>query len=242
MKNLKSITQTYFLIIGCLVSGIVAKAQPGEIAYRAYVANSLSMWEQAIKKSPEASFDKALVLYGYLSATMADQDEEAFDKYYDQTVDLLEDFEDDKTYGSKSKALLSSIYGLSIAYDGWKGMFLGSKSSTLVDEAYAKSPDDPMVLKMYAGNKFYTPETFGGGPKLALESCTKSVELYESKGDTIKNWIYLDALALLGTMHRKAGDLDISITTYEKALTLEPDYGWVKYALLPSARKAKESK
>lgn len=239
MKNLGLTSKQFLVTLGLIVAVLAANAQSNEAAYRAYINNSLGLWKQAINATDDKSFERAIAYQGYLSATMADQDEEAFDMYYDDAVDLLEELVEQDEYSAQSKALLSSLYGLSIAYDGWKGMFLGSKASGLASEAYQAAPEDPLVLRMYASNKFYTPESFGGDRKEALEVCKKSVKAYESSGDMANNHLYLDALALLGMIHSSSGNVDSAISVYERALEVEPDFGWVKFALLPSAKKTK---
>lgn len=237
MKNaLKTIIAVYLTISMSMVV-----AQPNEMTYKAYLTTSQVLWEESIKSS-DNEFEKALAMYGYLNATMANQDENAFDKYYDDTVDLLEYLSDHPEYSARAKALLSSVYGFSIAFDGWKGMFLGSKSSSLVADAYKANSSDPLVVKLYAGNKYYTPETYGGDPKVALENGELAVALFEANGDTVNNWLYVDALANLGMMQRKNGDITSAVETFKKALVIEPDFAWVKFSLLPSAQKLAESK
>jgi tetratricopeptide (TPR) repeat protein len=93
------------------------------------------------------------------------------------------------------------------------------------------------VWKIYGSSKLYTPTTFGGDPNEAIEYFTKSIDLYEQQNDTISNWLYLDTHAFLGMAYEKVGKTKEAITTYEKALVIEPNYKWVASNLLPSAKK-----
>lgn len=232
MKNIRETIITIFLTL----SVIVSVAQPNAMTYRAYILNSQGLWEQSIKSS-NTSYEKALAMYGFLNSTMADQDEKAFDKYYDDTIGQLEELAAQPEYSARAKAILSAVYGLAIAYDGWKGMFLGSKSSSLIGEAYSQSNKDPLVVKLYASNKFYTPKAFGGDLEVAIEQNALAIELFESNGDTVNNWMYLDALAHLGVMQRRNGEISLAIETYHRTLDIEPEFGWVKFSLLPEAQK-----
>lgn len=123
-----------------------------------------------------------------------------------------------------------------------QGMFLGSKSSGLADKAIDLSPASPFVWKVYANSKFFTPEMFGGDLKEAIESYEKSVALYEASPTKLKsNWYYLDALAFLGQAYAKNGENGKAIATYEKAISVEPEFGWVKYRLLPIVKEASQN-
>ena len=78
---------------------------------------------------------------------------------------------------------------------------------------------------------------WGGDITEAIEAYEKSIQLYESRPEALKfNWMYLDALAFMGQAYLKNGDTGKAIATYEKALQAEPEFGWVKYALLPNAK------
>lgn len=228
------------LTAGALMIAVLSSAQTSqEMQYAAYVKSSKSMWERSItlaeKESGAESFEKAIGMYGLLSNTMATMDEETFDDNIDQTVDLLKEIiENDPKHG-EAKAVLSSTYGLVMAYSPMKGMLYGSKSSSLVESAKRISPSSPLVHKLYAGSKLFTPEMFGGSPKEAVTSYEKSIELYE-KGELENNWLYIDALVGLAMSYQKTGREAEAKTTLEKTLEIEPEHGWAK-SILASINK-----
>ncbi len=217
-------------------------AQTDALSLRAYLGGSTTMWQRKIDQTEQDSFNQAMAQYGFLNATMAGKDEEAFDKYYEPTLDLLDELIEANVEVASCKAVKSSVYGLAMAYASWKGMYLGPKSSGLVEEAYADEPNNPLVVKLYASSKLYTPEMFGGDPKEALVEFKRSVQLFEEAGDTTNNWLYMDALAHLGITYGKVGQHQEAIEVYAKALSLEPEFNWVKYSLKPSAEKRIASK
>ena len=220
----------------------VVYAQSDALSLSAYLGGSTTMWQRKIDQTEQGSFNRAMAQYGYLNATMAGRDEAAFDKYYEPTLDLLDELIGADVEVANCKAIKSSVYGLAMAYASWKGMYLGPKSSGLIEEAYEEEPNNPMVIKMYASSKLYTPAMFGGDQKEALAEFERCVELYEGAGDTTNNWIYMDALAHLGITYGKLGQHQKAIEVYTKALSLEPDFNWVKYSLKPSAEKLIASK
>ncbi|WP_258100978.1 tetratricopeptide repeat protein [Marinoscillum pacificum] len=240
MKSIKTIITALGIGVAFL-SAYCATAQ-NVTTYQAYVSNSQTIWQRVIDQSTESSYERALAQYGFLNSTLSEMDDEAFHRYYDETIDLLDELIDSETKIAECKALKSSIYGFELAYNSYKGMFLGPKSSSLISDAYGMDGDNPLVVKLYATSKLYTPEMFGGDPELAVTEFERSVKLFENKSDTTHNWLYLDALAHLGLACQKVGDHNKALTVFKKALQSEPDFGWVKYGLAPSSEKALAAK
>ena len=240
----------------CLTVVSIAGAQVGEsneAAYKAYLGDQdvkvvKELWKKVVadaKSKHEANpkdqnslYDLALTQFGLLSATMRDKDEDLFDDYTDETEKNLETLLDNNKKWGEARALLSAQYGLTMGYSPWKGMYLGSKSQSLMEKAQADAPNSPLVWKLYGNSKFFTPETWGGDLKEAIKAYEKSIQLYESNPDKIKfNWFYLDTIAFLGQAYMKDGQTSKAISTYEKALKVEPNFSWVKLNLLPKAKK-----
>lgn len=245
----KTILRTNGLALLFLAIAISSSGQGDEKSYRAFLSNTnyKELWKKEVeakqshtKSDPadsKARYELAIVHLGLLSATMRDKDEKLFDQYYDPAVSNLKTLIDKEKKWAEPKALLSAIYGLKMGYSPWQGMFLGSKSNSLIDKAKELSPQSGLVWKVHANSKLFTPETFGGSLSEAISSFEKSIRCYESNPAELKfNWMYLDALAFLGQAYVKNNEPRKAIETYEKALTVEPEYGWVKYSLLPKAK------
>lgn len=211
-----------------------------KLSYQAYLTQDKNAWKQNValatqtyQSQPEEKnlFNLALMEYGLLNATMVDQDERLFDTYVDGLEKRLKTLSQSKTYSAEAKALLSSLYGYKIAYSPMKGMFLGSKSSGLLEEAYAKAPNSPIVLKMMAGNKYFTPETWGGDKDEALALFQKSNLAFEKSGKE-QNWMYLDNMAWMGMIHLEKGNEAKAKEIWTEAVKLEPNFHWVAKGLL----------
>lgn len=221
-------------IMAVVITVVTSAQSTKEIAYGAYLNASKTMWEKAVKSAESQngakSFEKAAALYGLLNNTMATQDEETFDEYKDATIELLEELIESNEEWGEPRAVLSSVYGLVMAYSPMKGMYLGMKSSSLMEDAMELQPESPIVQKLYAGSKLYTPEMFGGDPEEAVESFQKSLSLYGEK-DTKSNWLYLDTMMGLALSYNKTEQQDKAIDILEKAVTIEPLYYWGKSTL-----------
>ncbi|GAB4236231.1 MAG: hypothetical protein Tsb0034_10810 [Ekhidna sp.] len=228
---MKTLVKLFALVLTVSVSAQSSK----QTQYAAYLTASKTMWEKSIEQSKkdhgENSFETAMAMYGLLNNTMATQDEETFDDYKSKTIDLLKDIIEENPNWGEPKAVLSSTYGLVMAYSPMKGMILGMKANNLMDAAMENQPGSPLVQKLYGGSKLYTPEMFGGNPEEAVKAFQKSIDLYESKSETSENWHYLDAMMRLAMSYRKTNQEAKAKATLEQAIAKEPKYSWAKAAL-----------
>lgn len=246
--------KTSLIFFSLLVAASTAAQTPvDELMYQAYLQRSKSLWtkaletQQAESKNATTDFSKqlrlAFVYSSLLNGSMAMPDEDFFDAHVDAAKKLTKKLIDQNPKSGEAAAILSGIYGNEMGYSPMKGMTLGSKSSSLAEKATVLQPDSPLVWRVYANSKFYTPAAFGGDMKEAVKALEKCVALLEESNQPLaSNWMYLDTLAFLGQAYQKTGDQAKAIATYENALTVEPQFGWIKNVLLPAARKAAQSK
>lgn len=238
---MKKITSVFLLIA---LSGALAIAQGDKSSYDAYLSGLSSLWESSVAqqqaaydkmKTNEALFTLTVTQYGLLNATMKDSNEELFDKYIDAAEANLDKLVQAGHKSAESKAMLSALTGLSIAYSSWKGMFLGPKSASLIDEALEEAPASALVRKLHGNYLQFTPEMWGGDKAAALTEYRKAVELFEQE-NTKDNWLYFDTLAWLGIALTQQGEKAQAKEVYLKALAAEPDFQWIKHGLLPDVQ------
>jgi hypothetical protein len=241
MKTFK----TLLLIIAIIYS---SNAQTlVELSYDAYLSNSVTIWqnveEKADKaynqnKSEEALFDLALVQYGLLNACISNQNEEIFDEYVDELENNLDKLIKKDFRKHDALALKSAVFGYKIAFSSWKGMFLGPKSSALIEEALELDKSSYIVQKMYASNQYFTPEMWGGNSENAINAFGLSIAKLEQQG-MVKNWMYLDNLAWLGIVYSETGQPELAEQTWIKSLEVESDFNWVSKVLLPNLKESR---
>ncbi|MCS5490861.1 hypothetical protein [Algoriphagus limi] len=239
MKKNSKIFATVLMVV------LMAMRYPQELRkmnYQAYLETNKALWKQNVgmayqafqqSPTPENELELALTEFGLLNATMADEDEALFEAYVDGLEERLEGMKKSGKNQAEAKALLSGLYGYKIAFSPFKGMLLGGKSSKLIAEAMEEAPENPIVLKLYASNKYFTPSMWGGDVEIAQEAFEKSNALFEKQG-VQDNWMYLDNLAWLGMIYRENGLQDEARQVWEKAVEIEPDFHWVAQGLLPS--------
>ena len=250
---MKHIILIFLCMLILRLPSMAQNSESNEASYKAYLGDQdikvvKELWKKVVadqqaeyNKAPNDQgrlYQLALAQFGLLSSTMRDKDEALFDEYADATEENLETLISKNKKWGEPRALLSALYGLRMGYSPWKGMYLGSKSQSLMDKALNDAPSSPLVWKLYANSKFFTPEMWGGDLKEAIKAYEKAVQLYESNPEKIKfNWFYIDTLAFLGQAYTKDSQTPLTLLTYEKALKAEPNFTWVKYSLLPKAKK-----
>ncbi len=142
---------------------------------------------------------------------------------------------------AEAYALLSSVYGWQIGLSPMKTMLLGPKSGKAIQKAKQLAPDNPRVVLNAAISDFNTPEMFGGSKEKSLQGLQRAAELFaqEEPTDPIQPvWGHREAYAWLGIAYQGQGELESARAAFEKALEVDPNFGWVKDWLLPELEKA----
>jgi tetratricopeptide (TPR) repeat protein len=187
-----------------------------------------------------ALYNLTYVEYRFLE--IGSRDKALFDKYVNQAVEHAEKISSAKGFGSEGKTLLASILMMKITYNWAEAMTLSPRINALLGEAEAINPNNPRAYLIHGIMKLNTPAAFGGSVKEGLENFSKTISLFEKEvenSSSLINWGYLDALAWTGIANEKLEMSDAAIFVYKKALSIEPEYSWVKYVLLPNLEKSK---
>ncbi|WP_462281992.1 tetratricopeptide repeat protein [Salinivirga cyanobacteriivorans] len=220
-------------------------------SYKAYLTNSLSIWkivEQNAEKQYNASpnnmqglLNLAKVQYGLLNTCLANEEKKVFNQYLEKAEKNVETLLEANERWAEVHALRAALYSLEMGFSPSKGMFLGPKSEEHIDKAIKYDATEPAGWVQKGGSKLHTPKAFGGSISEAINYYQKAIELYERDTTEIKNnWQYINTLAWLGIAHSKNEAYDKAKATYEKALKIEPEYGWVKHVLMKNLEQAME--
>ena len=139
---------------------------------------------------------------------------------------------------AESLALRGSAIGEQIG-GFFRGMFLGPKATKSLNRAFELDPDGPRVALQRAISYYYTPKSFGGGLDRAEQEVRRARDLFdlEPADHPWPNWGRLDALAWLGQILQRRGKPEEARVVFEAALSLEPEYAWIREELLPALVK-----
>lgn len=133
-------------------------------------------------------------------------------------------------------ALLTSFFGEKMRLDPAAGMQYGPRAQQLLGQAMALAPSNPRVVMLNALSTFFTPEMWGGSQQRGLEGFRKAAALFEEEDlddPLLPAWGHEEAYAWVGLAEVELGNTAAARTAYEKALAINPEFGWVKYTLLP---------
>ncbi len=210
--------------------------------FNAFIKNSIPAWKISLSQL-ENNQDESLKLllaksyYGAAGTGMGNQNEDFAAKMLDKAAILTKSILEKDKKSAEANALLSAVYGMKIALSPIKGMLLGNKSSSAAAKGVKLAPENPFTNYVQGTNLYHTPAMFGGDTKESLNYFEKSKVYYEKNAQT-KSWEYLNMLATLGQAYHSEKLYEKAKTTYETALKVVPDFGYVKYVLLPRTAKA----
>lgn len=184
---------------------------------------------------------KALAYYymGYadyrLNTQFPDLKEDQKERFLDEAVKYLEQAVKFDPEFADAWALLGSAYGMK-ATGIFAGMKYGPKSDNAMEKALQYGPGNPRAHMLNAIGLLYKPSMFGGSTDGAIEGFKKAAELYKTyqpKNKLMPDWGHAEVYAWLGQAYQKNEQFDEAKKAYQQALEVDPNYGWVKYKLMP---------
>jgi tetratricopeptide (TPR) repeat protein len=226
-----------------------------EITYKALITydkellvKAKSIFELIIKtdsSNAAARYNLTYTEYKLIEMGLQIKGDSLFDENYKSALDNADKLISMKKYLSEANSVLAAIYMMKIANSSMSAVTLIPKMYKLLDEAEAINPLNPTSYIVRGEMKYNTPGAFGGSFEQAAKSFNKAVLIFEQSPDSeVVNvkWGYLEALAWLGRSLEKMNNFDAARFTFQKAITVEPNYGWVKYVLMPELERTANNK
>jgi tetratricopeptide (TPR) repeat protein len=185
---------------------------------------------------------------GYIDYQMAvvvyRMDKEKAPASLDSAVVHLEKALEINDNDAESRALLSSCYGMQIAFSPFSGIWRGPKSGSQMSKAKELAGENPRVALLGAIGTYNTPALFGGGKEKGFEAMKRAAELFDrwKTTDSLQpDWGKEQVYAWIGLAYLDRKETILARKAFEKALEINPDYGWVKYVLMPKVTSEAES-
>jgi len=211
-----------------------------------------SAWDKAAMLEARAQFERpeeswltnyyiAYCDYRLISYEFGQNDKQSAKQFINDAILRLNRCLDAKPDCADAYALLASIYGNKIALNPWLGIWYGPKAGKLMEQAFATDPNNPRVHLLNGISTLYTPERWGGGTDAAEKSLKKAAEIFKAENISkiLPDWGHCETYAWLGMVALARQDTVQARQYYNEALVIDPDYGWVKYQLLPQIEKRK---
>jgi tetratricopeptide (TPR) repeat protein len=176
---------------------------------------------------------------GFIDYQMAvvvhQMDDETAPAYLESAVMHLEKAIEKNDSMADAHALLSSCYGMQISFSPMSGIWRGPKSGSEMAKARLLSPGNPRVTLLGAIGTYNTPAIFGGGKEKGFKALKEAAELFSrwKCADSLQpDWGSEQVYAWIGLAHLDRNETILARKAFEKALEINPEYGWVKYVLM----------
>lgn len=137
---------------------------------------------------------------------------------------------------AETHALLAMVMGIMIGRDQSLAPTLGPLIPQEMNAAVTLGPTNPRVWLLRGIQSFYTPIQYGGGLPVAETQLNRAVELFATDNPAPPSpaWGKAEAYVWLGQVLQKGKRIEEARRAYNSALSLQPNYPWVTYSLLPS--------
>jgi len=136
--------------------------------------------------------------------------------------------------------LLSTSYAHKISVRPFKLIGLRRKYNRAMSLAHELEPNNPRVILLSGIMDYFLPGIAGGDKDRAEEKLNRAILLFEEEKimhPYRPKWGYDEVYARLGVIYMDRGDLSDARTVLDRALEINPDYGWVLQELLPNLEK-----
>ncbi len=136
--------------------------------------------------------------------------------------------------------LLSTAYAHKISVRPLKVIGLSRKFNRAMDTAFELEPNNPRVILLGGIMDYFLPGIAGGDKERAEQRLNKAALLLAEEKITHPyrpSWGHDQAHARLGIVYMDRGDFEDARKAFERALEINPEYGWVTNTLIPSLEK-----
>ena len=214
--------------------------------YKAYVEDRMSLWRSTLlnmeyeyQNNPDDAllYDILLGHYGLIGYYLGTDHEDKAKKMLEKAEPYLDIMYNRDDYEARAKLFEAAFNGFRIGLRPLRGVSLGPKSATLIDDALEIDPSYPRGYIEKGNHMYYAPSMFGGSKSKAIEHYKKAIDMLEEGMANNHRWLYLNTLTVLAEAYNETGSSEKAIAILEKALTFEPDFHWVKEELLPSMKE-----
>lgn len=174
--------------------------------------------------------------YRLVSYYFSKQEKDRAKQFIEDGIDKLQQCIESREDFVEAHSLLSSMYGNKIAISPFSAMTLGPKSGKEMGKAMELAPKNPRNHLIAGWSAYFTPRMFGGGKdkaKICFEHAIACFDSFEVTDPLLPDWGHDEAYSWLGLALMEDEEFEAAKTNFDRAMEINPKYGWVKYVLLP---------
>jgi len=219
--------------------------------YSSYAEGKVTQWVKLLPemektygatKSSDILLEIARTQYGLVAFLINEKKSKEAVYYLDRGLVNVETLLTKNPKNAEAMALKASFLAFSVDLRPFGAPIYGPKSLRMIDLAFETAPTNAYVLIDKANAKHYTPFIFGGDLEAAVVFYKQSIAAFEKMDTKECRWVYLNALANLGTCYYKLEQYPKAEAIYRKALVVAPEFDWVKRHLLPEVQARMKGK
>lgn len=152
-------------------------------------------------------------------------------------IDHLETaVEMDETF-AEGWVLLSTSYAHKISVNPLNAVSLRRKYNRAMSRAIELEPDNPRIVLLKGIMDYNIPGILGGDKERAIAGLNRAASIFLEEiveNPVMPSWGHDHAHARLGIAYMDQGELEMARSSFERALEINPDFGWVIDDLIPS--------
>lgn len=176
-----------------------------------------------------------------IANTLADRKESGSKReiraHINYSIDHLETaVEMDETF-AEGWALLSTSYAQKITVNPLNAVSLRRKYNRAMSRAIELEPGNPRIILLKAIMDYNIPGILGGDKDHAIAELNRAASILLEEvveNPVMPSWGLDHAHARLGIAYMDQGELEKARSSFERALEINPDFGWVINELIPS--------
>ncbi len=152
---------------------------------------------------------------------------------YEASVEIDETF-------AEGWALLSTSYAHKISVSPLRTVGLARKYNWAMSKALELEPDNPRIVLLKGIMDYNIPRIAGGNKERGIEGLKRAIDIFSEErieDPLMPSWGHAHAHMRLGIAYMDQRELEKARSSFERALEINPDFGWVKDELIPSLEK-----
>ena len=232
----------YILIALCVSLSVAVCGQANADVYKAYVQGNMGAWKTYIDAYKATSNEQKLSLvnyqYGYIGYCIDNDKDDEAEKYLKKAKALVVELEKQSYKSSMLNAYKSAFVGFEIGLSPYKAPFIGQESIDFAQKSVGQDAANYFAYVQMGNIAYYRPAAFGGSKSEGLKQYLKALALLEKNSALLKNnWNYLNLLGSIIMGYYELEQYENAKKYCIKALTIEPNFVWVKNELYPQVKK-----
>jgi tetratricopeptide (TPR) repeat protein len=232
------ITLSIFIVS---IFSVTLKSQYKSEVYSAYVNNKMDQWKRVIDRmeTGKVRYDETILelinyQYGYIGYCIEFDKTADAKKYFSLANNNIEKIEKKGYNLSTLNSYKAAFYGFRISFNKFTAPLNGPKSLDHAKIALKQDSSNYLANIQYGYALYNMPEVFGGSKAEALKYYLRAKNILEKNPELTKqNWNYMNLLILIGRTYANLQDYASAKVFYEKVLTLEPGFLYVRDELYP---------